>query len=564
MASEENRPVTPSSEEPEETVVQDAEHSAGEAAVQEAAAEIAEDTAELTEDTAETAETVEEAAEETENEETAAEAPEEPNAEASEEPETAPAETPKKGLSKGARISIIIAAVVLVLGALAAGVFWFLSAHPELTAKKVETAYGDQAYLAENTAFGTSALTDRDRYDITDTTADSLEMRTAIARDENGDYFMTNGELQVAYWMEFYQMMQNYGSYISMMGLDTTRPLHEQSSLLEGNTWEQYFLTSVVKKTSQFRALERAAQADGYELPEDVATQLDDLTNPEGDLAKEAADAGFESIDAYLQENFGAGVTAKDYQNYMRMYITAMHYYQDVLYGEPYANATDAEVEAYYDANAETYAEKGTLKVNNINVRHILIQPEGEKGTDGTYSEDAWAAAEAEANRIYALWQENQTEDNFSELAKTYSKDSNASDGGIYEALAPGKTVTEFNDWCFDANRKAGDTGIVRTTYGYHIMYFCGTADTRAWFDTAKEDMAAELANEKINELCETYVEEFDYSNMWVFDLVSYANSQKDTDASQTTDAGESTDASESADASEDTAGSTQAPEAAG
>lgn len=558
MASEENRPVTPSSEEPEETVVQDAEHSAGEAAVQEAAAEIAEDTAELTEDTAETAETVEEAAEETENEETAAEAPEEPNAEASEEPETAPAETPKKGLSKGARISIIIAAAVLVLGALAAGVFWFLSAHPELTAKKVETAYGDQAYLAENTAFGTSALTDRDRYDITDTTADSLEMRTAIARDVDGAYFMTNGELQVAYWMEFYQMMQSYGSYISMMGLDTTRPLHEQSSLLEGNTWEQYFLTSVVKKTSQFRALERAAQADGYELPEDVATQLDDLTNPEGDLAKEAADAGFESIDAYLQENFGAGVTAKDYQNYMRMYITAMHYYQDVLYGEPYDNATDAEVEAYFDANAETFEGKGVTKVNDVNVRHILIQPEGEKGADGTYSEDAWAAAEAEANRIYALWQENQTEDNFSELAKTYSKDGNASVGGIYESLAPGKTVTEFNDWCFDENRKTGDTGIVRTTFGYHIMYFCGKAETRTWFDTAKEDMAAELANEKINELCETYVEEFDYSNMWVFDLVSYANAQKDAEASQ------ATDASESADASEDTAGSTQAPEAAG
>ena len=99
----------------------------------------------------------------------------------------------------------------------------------------------------------------------------------------------------------------------------------------------------------------------------------------------------------------------------------------------------------------------------------------------------------------------------------------------------------------------------MRTTYGYHIMYFCGTDDTRAWFDTAKEDMAAELANEKINELCETYVEEFDYSNMWVFDLVSYANAQKDAEASQATDASESTNASESADASEDTAGSTQA-----
>ena len=37
--------------------------------------------------------------------------------------------------------------------------------------------------------------------------------------------------------------------------------------------------------------------------------------------------------------------------------------------------------------------------------------------------------------------------------------------------------VTEFNDWCFDASRTAGDTGIVETTYGYHVMYFSGTTD---------------------------------------------------------------------------------------
>ena len=34
--------------------------------------------------------------------------------------------------------------------------------------------------------------------------------------------------------------------------------------------------------------------------------------------------------------------------------------------------------------------------------------------------------------------------------------------------------VTEFNDWCFDAARQPGDTDIVETTYGYHIMYFVG------------------------------------------------------------------------------------------
>ena len=32
--------------------------------------------------------------------------------------------------------------------------------------------------------------------------------------------------------------------------------------------------------------------------------------------------------------------------------------------------------------------------------------------------------------------------------------------------------VTEFNDWCFDAARQPGDNDIVKTSYGYHIMYF--------------------------------------------------------------------------------------------
>ena len=170
----------------------------------------------------------------------------------------------------------------------------------------------------------------------------------------------------------------------------------------------------MVKNTSEFRALQLAAEAGGYELPEDVTAQLDDLTDPEGELAKEAVSAGYESVDAYLQENFGPGVTAKNYQNYMRLYITAMYYYQEVLFGEPYNAATDAEVEAYFDAHVDSYTEQGLLKANNVNVRHILIAPEGEKNSDGTYSEEAWTAAEAEANRIYELWKQNETEENFS------------------------------------------------------------------------------------------------------------------------------------------------------
>ena len=38
--------------------------------------------------------------------------------------------------------------------------------------------------------------------------------------------------------------------------------------------------------------------------------------------------------------------------------------------------------------------------------------------------------------------------------------------------------VTNFNDWCYDAARQPGDTGIVESPYGYHVMYFVADSET--------------------------------------------------------------------------------------
>ena len=37
--------------------------------------------------------------------------------------------------------------------------------------------------------------------------------------------------------------------------------------------------------------------------------------------------------------------------------------------------------------------------------------------------------------------------------------------------------VDAFENWCFDASRATGDTGIVETEYGYHVMYFVGNSE---------------------------------------------------------------------------------------
>ena len=246
------------------------------------------------------------------------------------------------------------------------------------------------------------------------------------------------------------------------------------------------------------------------------------MLDPEGSFAKSAADNGYDDVDAYLQLNFGKGVTTEIYHDYLLTYYTAVNYYKNVLYGESANALTDAEVEAYYDENAQSYIDQGVTKVNNVSVRHILIQPEGEKDSDGNYSDEAKAAAKAEAERILALWQADPTEDNFKTLALEYNQDPGSKDnGGLYEDFQPGKMVTEFNDWCFDESRQPGDCEIVETTHGYHIIYFIGQTETRAWFDTAKEDMASAAAGEKITELKTKYPVEFNFNNVVIYDLLS-------------------------------------------
>ena len=41
--------------------------------------------------------------------------------------------------------------------------------------------------------------------------------------------------------------------------------------------------------------------------------------------------------------------------------------------------------------------------------------------------------------------------------------------------------VATFNNWCFADGRKAGDTGIVQSQSGYHIMYLDSESKNPIW-----------------------------------------------------------------------------------
>lgn len=136
-----------------------------------------------------------------------------------------------------------------------------------------------------------------------------------------------------------------------------------------------------------------------------------------------------------------------------------------------------------------------------VNVRHILIAPESSKSSDNSSSSKSakdctdkeWAAAEKKAKSILAKYNSgDKTSKSFAKLAKSNSSDGNASNGGLYENIIPNQMVPTFNAWCFDSSRKVGDVGIVKTEYGYHIMYFEGKNDQAVWKYIAQQKLAAD------------------------------------------------------------------------
>ena len=115
---------------------------------------------------------------------------------------------------------------------------------------------------------------------------------------------------------------------------------------------------------------------------------------------------------------------------------------------------------------------------------------------DNTSTDADWEECKSKIEEIQAEWEEtDQTEDDFATLATEKSEDTgSASNGGLYEEVYPGQMVDAFDAWCFDAARQPGDTGIVKTEYGYHVMYFSSVCEHPYWYVRAESDYLNKLS----------------------------------------------------------------------
>jgi hypothetical protein len=340
---------------------------------------------------------------------------------------------------------------------------------------------------------------------------------------------LTNAELQVWYWMEVaaYRAGGQEGPDFEQ-GLDTQRcPLDENL------TWQQYFLQRALNTWHTSQALVQMAQDVG--LPTEEAHQpnpkhhVDYLTNIpatkylygyyDSYVPNEMHQAYLDGIPALLEElaaqkgfasaeelaKAAACADGETLAEYARVYNLAYMYFTNLHY---YIEPTAEEIEAY---RTEQESEFAGISGRTVDIRHILLSSQ----------EEAQALLEA-----FRGWKDT-SEPRFAELAHDRSQDAgSALNGGACRNLAQGQLAAPLDAWCFDETRQPGDTELIQTDCGWHILYFCGSADLQ--MTAAQVAFVAEADAANIATARETYPLTVDYSAITLADADSSLLSSDD------------------------------------
>ena len=384
---------------------------------------------------------------------------------------------------------------------------------------------------------------------------------------------LTNERLQIYYWAEVAQYRQENHE----IGPDFDRPLDIQVCEIDDSvgSWQQYFLRRALNCWHSAQALTLQGYAEGME-PEEAyqpnlknhATYLTDMPAMKyhysynldsfhpNTLHQAYLDALPELLDTLAgkqgcadgaelaQKAFGA--SEEELRSTLEMYNWGYMYFTNLSYE---IENTQEEVDAFLEENRASYTETGTC----VDIRHLLLVPNdlvqeddtpawAKKETepvileyvkvaeDGTVScsEAAWEAGLAEAQALLKKWasERNHGEATFAQLARNHSDDPGSMiNGGSYRNIRKGQLMKLLDDWCFDASRQPGDTTILRSEYGYHILYFCRSTEL-AWAQ-AEEDLTVQKQKALIAAAREKYPAEIDYSAICLADAeasVSYSD----------------------------------------
>lgn len=220
---------------------------------------------------------------------------------------------------------------------------------------------------------------------------------------------------------------------------------------------------SIERTDEETAAQMEDAKTEQKALAEALKSKLEGGADPEA-LAEEYKDQKYSS--SLSAHSIGSGLS---YYPYGEWLLDSARKAGDVdLFERDYTSS--------YNYYVIVYEGRALVQETAHDVRHILIQ--AGNGSDPTQAE--YDEAETKAQSVLDEWKAGEaTEESFAALVSANTSDTaSASSGGLYSNITVSSNYEQaFLDWATDPARKEGDTGLVKTGYGWHIMYYVASKD---------------------------------------------------------------------------------------
>ena len=309
-------------------------------------------------------------------------------------------------------------------------------------------------------------------------------------------------EFDYNYNMALNNYMNQYGTYLSYMGLDLTGDLSTQM-YSDSLTFKDFFEKMAVENIIQTKALKAEAKAAGFTY--DATKDYEDYLN----YVSQAAEAAGMTEKQFVQENFGAYATTSRLKPIVMENLESSAYYDSV---SDEKMPSDEDAENYYAENKDSY--------DSIDYRMTVINAElpteptdladktedttttdnttGSTSTDSTTGTDTTTYEPSEAEIAYVMEQAKAEADT---ALKSIAKDGELKENAKRTSLA---SVTR--EWLFDESRKAGDTTVIEdeTNNRYYVLAFekryldeTPTVDVRAVILSNDGDVSADSVLEE-------------------------------------------------------------------
>ena len=208
-------------------------------------------------------------------------------------------------------------------------------------------------------------------------TESGFALRSAKAvQSEN--YTVTGPMLSYYFYQTYNTFLNQYGSIIQYMGLDTGLSLKTQTAMgaeESGQTWFEYFMEPTIEQVENMLVYCEEAKVRGIQLDDKDQADIDAALEA---LDEAAAEYGY-STASYISALYGTGVKKADVRAALELSQLAAKC-SEALTDEVTAAITDGDIDTYYNENTGDFLTATLLSYD-------FLTPKGDKD-DATYTAD--------------------------------------------------------------------------------------------------------------------------------------------------------------------------------